>query len=95
MDIVEMKIFFSQTMVEFGTSEARICDILPVPGDDDMGLHIIYINNHWKKNKKIDSNINTRNIVWYTPPRNTFITVVKSTPQLELLGILEKEGGGL
>ena len=31
------------------------------------------------------------NYAWYTPPRKIFILVVKSTPQLQSLGILFKK----
>ena len=37
------------------------------------------------------SNIHTRNIVGYTPTKNPFIPVVKSTPQLQFWGNCLKE----
>ena len=40
--------------------------------------------------KKIGSNIYTKSHVLHTTPRKSFITVEKSTPQLQLLGIGEK-----
>ena len=68
--------------------------ILPVHAGAEMGQHIISINKpgpqdifaHLKKDT--GSNIHTINISWYTTPSKPIILVMKSTPQLQLLGIL-------
>ena len=69
-------------------------------GYSEMGQHIIPIMNtgpqeffYKRKKEKTGSNMHTINHAWYTPPRKPFTPVVKSTPQLQLLGILFKKEG--